>query len=104
MMCSFAILDGRALDVVKGVENETGRTILAYDCFEAEAIDEEEVRKITEAEKKLCRTLVAVKTGHRAEPSEAERPSSPRSSPLCSGHSPALDMGRWDKDDKIDSS
>ncbi len=64
MMCSFATLDDSALDIVKGVENETGRTILAYDCFEAEAIDEEEIRRIREPEKKLCRTLVAVKSGH----------------------------------------
>lgn len=64
MMCSFATLDDQALKIVERIESETGRTILAYDCFAAEAISEEEVRKIREAEKKLCRTLVAVKTEH----------------------------------------
>lgn len=64
MMCSFATLDDKAVEIVERVESETGRTILAYDCFAAEAIGEEEVRKIREAEKKLCRTLVAVKTEH----------------------------------------
>ncbi len=64
MMCSFATLDEGALDVVKAVEHETGRTLLAYDCFVPETIDKEEVEKIRAAEKKLCRTLVAVKTAH----------------------------------------
>lgn len=64
MMCSFATLDNKAVEIVERVESETGRTILAYDCFVAEAIDDEEVLKIREAEKKLCRTLVAVKTEH----------------------------------------
>jgi len=64
MMCSFATLDDQVLKIVERIESETGRTILAYDCFAAEAIGEEEVRKIREAEKKLCRTLVAVKTEH----------------------------------------
>ncbi len=65
MVCSFAALDDSALEVVKSVESETGRTILAYDCFAPEELREEEVHKIREAEKKLCRTLVAVKAGHR---------------------------------------
>jgi len=64
MMCSFATLDEKSLDIVREVESETGRTILAYDCFAPEAIDDEEVSKIREAEKKLCRTLVAVKADH----------------------------------------
>ncbi|MGB6066465.1 MAG: hypothetical protein WBG50_16810 [Desulfomonilaceae bacterium] len=64
MMCSFATLDDNGLGIVQGVEKETGRTILAYDCFAPEAISEEEVRKINEAEKKLCRTLLAVKAAH----------------------------------------
>jgi hypothetical protein len=64
MVCSFATLDKKALEIVESVESETGRTILAYDCFAPEAIGEEEVRRIREAEKKLCRTLVAVKAEH----------------------------------------
>jgi len=64
MVCSFAILDEKALDVVRTVEDETGRTLLAYDCFVPEAISEEEVEKIKAAEKKSCRTLVAIKTEH----------------------------------------
>jgi len=64
MMCSFATLDDKDLEIVKSVEIDTGRTILAYDCFAPEAINEEELRKIKEAEKKLCRTLMAVKTEH----------------------------------------
>ncbi len=64
MMCSFARLDNEALEMVKSVESETGRTILAYDCFAPAEISEDEVHKIMEAEKKLCRTLMAVKTEH----------------------------------------
>ncbi len=64
MMCSFATLDHEALEIVKNLEGETGRTILAYDCFAPAEISEEEVHKIMEAEKKLCRTLMAVKTQH----------------------------------------
>jgi hypothetical protein len=64
MMCSFATLDHNALETVKNLESETGRTILAYDCFAPAEIGEEEVRRIREAEKKLCRTLMAVKTEH----------------------------------------
>jgi hypothetical protein len=64
MVCSFAILDETALDVVRTVEDKTGRTLLAYDCFVPETISEEEVEKIKAAEKKLCRTLVAIKTEH----------------------------------------
>ncbi len=64
MMCSFATLDESALDVVQTVEHETGRTLLAYDCFVPEMIDKEEVEKIQAAEKKLCRTLIAVKAAH----------------------------------------
>jgi len=63
-MCSFATLDKASLDVVKTLEKDTGRTVLAYDCFAHEAISEEEVEKIQDAEKKLCRTLVAVKSEH----------------------------------------
>lgn len=63
MMCSFASLDQAAVDVVRAVEHETGRIVLAYDCFAPETIDKEEVEKIRTAEKKLCRTLIAVKTG-----------------------------------------
>ncbi len=64
MMCSFATLDHEALQIVKNVESETGRTILAYDCFAPAEISEDEVRKIMEAEKRLCRTLMAVKSAH----------------------------------------
>lgn len=64
MMCSFATLDHEALEVVKTVEKETGRTLLAYDCFAPEAVSQEEIEKIRDAEKKLCRTLMAVKTEH----------------------------------------
>ncbi len=64
MMCSFANLDKEALETVRSVENETSRTILAYDCFVPEMIEEKELDKIRAAEKKLCRTLIAVKTGH----------------------------------------
>lgn len=66
MMCSFATLDYEALGIVKSVESETGNTILAYDCFVPAKIGEKEVGKIQEAEKKLCRTLMAVKTEHSA--------------------------------------
>jgi hypothetical protein len=64
MMCSFASLDKASLDVVKTLEKDTGRTVLAYDCFVPEKISDDEVGKIQDAEKKLCRTLVAVKTDH----------------------------------------
>jgi hypothetical protein len=64
MMCSFAALDDKAVKIVERVESETGTTILAYDCFAAEAIGEEEIRKIRGAGKELCRTLVAVKAEH----------------------------------------
>jgi hypothetical protein len=64
MMCSFATLDHEALKILENVEDETGKTILAYDCFVPETIGEEEIHKIREAEKKLCRTLVAIKTEH----------------------------------------
>lgn len=64
MVCSFAILDEKALGVVRTVEDETGRTLLAYDCFVPGTISDEEVEKIKAAEKKLCRTLIAIKTGH----------------------------------------
>lgn len=64
MMCSYAFLDNLALEVVKTVEEETGKTVLAYDCFEPEEVSQEGIEKIKDAEKKLCRTLIAVKTGH----------------------------------------
>lgn len=66
MMCSFATLDYDSLGIVRGLESETGNTILAYDCFLPEEIGEESVNKIREAEQKLCRTLMAVKTEHSA--------------------------------------
>ncbi len=64
MMCSYAFLDSDALEVVRTVEKETGRTVLAYDCFVPEEVSQDEIQKIQDAEKKLCRTLMAVKTGH----------------------------------------
>ncbi len=64
MMCSFASLDNDALNIVQKLEKETGRTILAYDCFVPEEVSEEEIGKIRKAEKELCRTLIAVKTGY----------------------------------------
>jgi hypothetical protein len=64
MMCSFAILDEAALQVVKRVEKETGETVLAYDCFSPNTISEDKIGKIQAAEKELCRTLMAIKTEH----------------------------------------
>ncbi len=72
VICSFATLDDDALQKVKTVENETGETLLAYDCFRPADVNEENLHKIKAAEKSLCRTLIAVKTGHEkksAEPS-----------------------------------
>ncbi len=66
MMCSFATLEEKSLDVVRAVEKETGRTLLAYDCFVPDTIGAEEIEKIQAAEKELCRTLIAVKTEHSA--------------------------------------
>lgn len=73
MMCSFATLDKASLEVVKTLEKDTGRIVLAYDCFSHEAISEEEVGKIQDAEKKLCRTLVAVKSEHQQGKMKAQR-------------------------------
>ncbi len=63
VICSFAILDDSALEIVKDVERETGETLLAYDCFRPSTLSDEKLCKIRAAERKLCRTLIAVQAG-----------------------------------------
>ena len=65
VICSFATLDDSALEMVKAVENETGETLLAYDCFRPATLSDEKLHKIRVAERSLCRTLIAVKTGRK---------------------------------------
>jgi hypothetical protein len=65
VICSFATLDDSGLEIVKAVESETGEILLAYDCFQPTTLSDEKLCKIRAAEKKLCRTLIAVETGHK---------------------------------------
>jgi hypothetical protein len=65
VICSFATLDDSALEIVKAVEGETGETLLAYDCFRPTLLSDEKLHKIRVAERKLCRTLIAVETAHK---------------------------------------
>jgi hypothetical protein len=53
------------LETVKAIESETGETLLAYDCFRPTTLSDEKLHKIRVAERKLCRTLIAVETGHK---------------------------------------
>jgi hypothetical protein len=62
MMCSLAKLETDKLDAVKGLENELGKTLLAFSCGEAKPAElkEEELARIKEVEGNLGLSLVAV--------------------------------------------
>ena len=63
MMCDLGKLDKRELDEVASLENELGKTILAFRCY-AEVnpaqLTDGELDRIREVENKLKLSLVAV--------------------------------------------
>ena len=63
MLCTFASLDGAKLEAVQSLEKKLGKTILAFSCKDISivSLQEDEISKIKEAEKKLGLALVAVK-------------------------------------------
>ena len=55
MVCSFSTLDNANLETIKALEKELGQTLLSFSCHDIESavIDDEELSKISELEKKL---------------------------------------------------
>lgn len=62
MLCSLSNLDDRDLDRIRTLENEMGKTLLAYSCHRASPSDlaDGELDKIRSLEKDLGLALVAV--------------------------------------------
>ncbi|MFO7800674.1 MAG: hypothetical protein R6V55_00100 [Desulfovermiculus sp.] len=63
MLCSIAhSLSQEDLSAVKSLEQETGKTLLAFSCHPTHpsSLSDEELKRIQELEKKLGVSLVAV--------------------------------------------
>ncbi len=63
MLCSFASLNSDSLGAIKAFEERTGKVVLAFSCWDANAdsLSEEELSEIKELEQKLGLSIVAVK-------------------------------------------
>ncbi|WP_300672725.1 hypothetical protein [Desulfoluna sp.] len=61
MICAASNLDTGKLGAIKTLEQEIGKTIVAYSCSDPKPsnLTEEEIRKIKALEEKLAVTLVA---------------------------------------------
>lgn len=64
MLCNLTRLDDAKVQQIKAVEQEVGKTLLAYSCYNVAPADlnKDELLQISEAEKKLGMVLVAVKS------------------------------------------
>lgn len=64
MLCNVTRLDDAKVSQIKAVEQEVGKTLLAYSCYNVAPADlnKDELLQISEAEKKLGMVLVAVKS------------------------------------------
>ena len=63
MLCSLARLDKEKVEAIEAIEKKMGKTLLAFSCqdLKVDALKDEELAQIKEAEKKLGLSLVAVK-------------------------------------------
>jgi hypothetical protein len=63
MLCSLASLDKEKINTIQSLEKKIGKTLLAFSCKEMkiDALKDEEIAQIKEAEKRLGLSLVAVK-------------------------------------------
>jgi hypothetical protein len=63
MLCSLASLDKEKVNAIQSLEKKIGKTLLAFSCREMkiEALKDEEIAQIREAEQRLGLSLVAVK-------------------------------------------
>ncbi len=63
MMCSLATLDKGKIETIQSLEKKLGKTVLAFSCKEIkiDALKDDEIAQIKEAEGKLGLSLVAVK-------------------------------------------
>jgi hypothetical protein len=64
MMCNVTRLDDAKVQQIKAVEQEVGKTLLAYSCYNVSPADlnKDELARISEAEQKLGVVLVAIKS------------------------------------------
>ncbi|SCY74031.1 hypothetical protein [Desulfoluna spongiiphila] len=63
MFCNASKLDNQKLDAIKALEQELGKTLVAYSCSNPEPsiLSDAELMKIKSLEEKLAVTLVAFK-------------------------------------------
>ncbi len=63
MLCSLASLDTEKVKAVQALEKKMGKTVLAFSCKEMkiDALKDDEIAQLREAEKNLGLSLVAVK-------------------------------------------
>ncbi len=63
MLCSLASLDKEKVEEIQALEKKIGKTVLAFSCREMkiDALKDDEIAQIKEAEKRLGLSLVAVK-------------------------------------------
>jgi hypothetical protein len=64
MLCSLSHLKDQDLDQIRSLENELGKTLLAFSCHQGSPtpLAETELGKIQSLEKNLGLSLVAVET------------------------------------------
>lgn len=62
MLCSLSNLKEQDLEQIRALEAELGIPVLAFSCHDSKPapLDEEKLKKIQEAEKKMGLSLVAV--------------------------------------------
>jgi len=63
MLCSIGKIEEKQLDEIRSLEEELGKTILAFQCggeTKPAALDEKQLQRIRDLEEKLHLTLVAV--------------------------------------------
>lgn len=63
MLCSLSKIESTSLEAIQSLENDLGKTLLAFSCHDLNPaeIKDEELKRINELEKKLGIVLVAVK-------------------------------------------
>ena len=63
MLCSLASLDKGKMEAIQSLEKKMGKTLLAFSCKEMkiDALKDNEIAQIREAEGKLGLSLIAVK-------------------------------------------
>ena len=62
MLCSLSIIDSTSLEAIQSLENDLGKTLLAFSCYDINpaGIRNEELEQINKLEKKLGIVLVAI--------------------------------------------